>query len=203
MIRIGITGGVGAGKSAVLKHIEENYPVRLLVADEAVHRLEEPGQTCFERLVEEFGEKILTKDGYLDKKVFAGIIFSDEEALKKANGILHPAVREYIRKEMLIEEERNTPCFVLEAALLIEERYDLLLDELWYVYASEETRILRLMENRGYSREKCLRIMAAQSSEENFRAHCDETIDNDGSVLLMKAQVDALFENRKISRKKG
>ncbi len=193
MKKIGITGGVGSGKSALLQYLKERYGAYVIVADELAKSLEQPGEVCYEALKEAFGDGILAEDGRIENKAFAAVIFSDEEARKKANAIIHPAVRVAIEKEL--EEQKAAGCrlFVLEAALLIEEGYDVILDELWYIYVPEEIRIKRLEEQRGYSREKSLSIMRGQKRDMEFRMHCARIIDNGGELWESEAQLDAIL----------
>lgn len=197
MNKIGITGGVGAGKSAVLKYLEEKYGAYIVVADELAKELEEPGKPVYKALVEEFGEGILSADKSIDKKAFAGLIFGNAEALQKANAIIHPAVKDEILRQIDEKEAGGCKLFVLEAALLIEEGYDKILDELWYVYADEAVRFKRLEENRGYDREKSLNIMRRQKSDIEFRKYCRRIIDNSGELQDTKDQIDAVMHSLK------
>ena len=193
MKKIGITGGVGSGKSALLDYLKEKYGAYVIVADELAKSLEQPGAVCYEALKEAFGDGILAEDGRIDNKAFAAVIFSDGEARKKANAIIHPAVRVSIEQQLKEQEEAGCKLFVLEAALLIEEGYDAILDELWYVYVPEGIRIERLNKQRGYSREKCISIMRGQKSDIEFRKHCARIIDNGGELWESEAQIDAIL----------
>lgn len=180
---IGITGGVGAGKSQVLTLFKQELDAEILVADDIAHQLMEPGHSCYERIAEEFGREILSEDDRIDRKKLADIVFSDAIRLKKLNKIVHPMVKEYIRGEIsCIQLEDPTKLIVIEAALLIEDHYDEICDEIWYVYASEEVRRERLKKNRGYSDEKIDSILKNQLSEEEFRNGCRKIIDNSGSL---------------------
>lgn len=188
---IGITGGVGAGKSRLLSYIEENCNCRILLADNAAHTVEEPGQPCYGRLVELLGADILRPDGYIDKQKMAAAIFAEEELLTKVNGIIHPAVKEYILSEIRKERaEGKKDAFFVEAALLIEDGYEQILDELWYIHADSGVRRQRLKASRGYSEEKVAQIIASQLSEEEYRKHCKVVIDNSGSLSDTYMQID-------------
>ncbi len=197
MHAIGITGGVGAGKSAVLSYLKEKYGAYIIVADELAKELEEPSQPVYNELVKSFGEAILGEDGSINRKVFADLIFSDEQLLKKANGIIHPAVKDEILKRMEEKKAGGCPLFVVEAALLIEEGYDKILDELWYIYADEAVRFKRLEESRGYSREKTLSIMRRQKSDIEFRKYCRRIVDNSSDMADMQDQIDACMHTLK------
>ena len=194
MHTIGITGGVGAGKSTVLNYLQERYKAYLIVADELAKELELPGHACYEKLTEAFGEKILDEEGFIDKKAFAERIFSDPQSLKTANDIIHPAVKEEILKRLQEQEEAGKELFVVEAALLIEEKYDEILDELWYIYTDDAVRRERLKESRGYSEEKIESIMRQQLSEEEFRRHCRVVIDNSKRPEDTQAQIDRILK---------
>lgn len=201
MIKIGITGGVGAGKSAILKYLEQKYEAYIIVADELAKELEEPGKKVYEKLVQSFGDAILSQDKTIDKKAFANLIFGDEDALKKADSIIHPAVKEEILSRIKAKEAEGTGFFVVEAALLIEEGYDKILDELWYIYADEAVRFKRLEENRGYTVEKSLSIMRRQKSDIEFRKYCNRIIDNSSELCETIDQIDAVMHSIKAAGK--
>lgn len=191
MILIGITGGVGCGKSEVLRYLEKTYNARVLLADDVANLLKEPGMPCYEPVINCLGEQILGEDRRIDRGKMAQIIFSDSSKLEEINAIVHPAVRRYIEQE--IERERKIKMFgffFLEAALLIEEHYDELLDEMWYVYADDKVRRERLKASRGYSEEKIDSIMKKQLSEQEFRDTCNFLLDNSGSFEETKKQID-------------
>lgn len=196
MLTIGITGGVGAGKSLIMDILQNRYGAFVLKADEAAHLLEEPGEDCYNKLLDTFGNGILAKDGHIDKFKFASLIFSDEDKLKAANAIIHPAVRVYIIDAMERERAKGTGIFALEAALLIEEHYDEILDELWYIYVPVDIRRQRLKSSRGYTDEKINNIFSSQLPEEVFRKYCRYTVDNSGSVEHTSDQIDALLKDR-------
>ncbi len=188
---IGITGGIGAGKSTVLGYIEENYNAKVIYSDDVANDIKKKGYPAYEPVVELLGKDILDGDGEIDKKKMAELIFNDRTLLEKVNNILHPAVNTYIINT--IDTERKSGCldFVfVEAALLIENGYKEIADELWYVYADEDTRRARLKASRGYSDEKISDIFEKQLSEEEFRAACDFVIDNSASEEISFAQID-------------
>lgn len=194
MRTIGVTGGVGSGKSVVLDYLRDHYGARLIVADDVARQLEEPGAACYNELLELLGREVLGSDGYFDNKKFAAAIFSDEKKLAAVNAIVHPEVRKYILSEMEKEEKRGCRYFVAEAALLIEEHYDEVLDELWYIFVPENIRRERLKSSRGYSDEKIDSIFEAQLSEREFREHCIYVIDNGSSLTETYRQIDELMD---------
>ncbi len=190
---IGITGGVGAGKSAILDYLKNKPDTKVMLADEIAHELMVPGTQCYDRLRAEFGtEDIYQKDGYFDRIKLAQVIFSDDEKRKKLNGIVHPAVRKYVIGQAAYErKEGKIKLLVLEAALLIEEHYDEICDELWYIYTSEENRRIRLKKQRNYSDEKIDEIFKSQLTDEKFRKACRVVIDNNGTIEAAAAQIEA------------
>ena len=190
---IGITGGVGAGKSAILDYLKNKPDKKVMLADEIAHELMVPGTQCYDRLRAEFGtEDIYQKDGYFDRIKLAQVILSDDEKRKKLNGIVHPAVRKYVIGQAAYErKEGKIKLLVLEAALLIEEHYDEICDELWYIYTSEENRRIRLKKQRNYSDEKIDEIFKSQLTDEKFRKACRVVIDNNGTIEAAAAQIEA------------
>lgn len=187
---IGITGGVGAGKTQVLSYIEAHYRCRIVRADEAAHLLYEPGQECYQRLVGLLGQQILNEDNTINKAKMAEIIFQDQKLLEDVNQIVHPAVKKYILEQIAYEREKGgQDYFFIEAALLIEEQYDKIVDELWYIHSDAAVRERRLAESRHYSAQKTADIMRGQLSEDEFRKHCKVVISNNGNLEETYGQI--------------
>lgn len=192
---IGITGGVGAGKSEILKYIKRHYKCEIYLADEAAHEVKRAGTECFDRLVTLLGSDIVGEDGEINKAVMADKIFGDEELLRQVNEIVHPAVKDYLMaKYEAALENPDIELFFVEAALLIEAGYKELVDEMWYIYADRKVRRKRLMYSRGYSEEKIQNIMDNQLTEEEFREACDFVIDNSGLLADSYRQIDKKLE---------
>ena len=192
---IGITGGVGAGKSTILQILKRKYDAHLIMADDVAKDLMRKGKSAYRKLVETFGEEILGEDKEIDRQMFSSIVYQDEEKRRTVNEIVHPLVKKAILKEKnAISRKNPDKLIVLEAALLIEDGYKELLDELWAVVADKEVRIERLMESRGYTREKSESIIAAQLSDDVFRQECDFVIDNSGSLTDSESQIEEYFE---------
>ncbi|MBR0398284.1 MAG: dephospho-CoA kinase [Eubacterium sp.] len=188
---IGITGGVGCGKSEVLNFIEKNYDAAVVRADEVGRDLMRPGTDCTRQIIDLFGARAADADGNLDRAWIADQIFHNPDQRESLNAIVHPAVQREICR--LIEQNRacGWQYFFLESAILIEAGYTEICDEIWYIYADVQTRIARLQAGRGYTQAKSLAVMENQLSEETFREACDAVIDNSGIFEDTMEQIDA------------
>lgn len=192
---IGITGGVGAGKSKILEFIKSHYRCEIYLADEAAHLVKQPGTECYRALAGLLGEGILAADGQIDRAAMADRIFRNPALLQRVNDIIHPAVRRYLLERYEEAKRReDVELFFVEAALLIECGYGSLVDEMWYIYAEQSVRRARLEDSRGYSGEKIRRIMEQQLSEETFRRNSDFVIDNSGSFEETCRQIERKLE---------
>ena len=188
---IGITGGVGAGKSAVLNYLKEQHHAVVVEADKVGHLLMEPGGACYYSIVEKFGSSILNGDQTINRGKLGKIVFADESLLNELNKIIHPRVKSHIVSEIAKERAyHRTNYFVVEAALLIEDHYDVICDEMWYIHTDADIRAKRLKETRGYDDEKIAGIMANQKSPEEFRSACQVVIDNSGDLAYTYEQID-------------
>ncbi len=195
---IGVTGGVGAGKSQVLQILKEEYGAHILLADEEAARIEEPGGEGLRLLVNRFGPGILGEDKRLDRKAFAEMIFKDPKVLREVNEIIHPLtwkalcekvedIRAFYRQD---EKGRPGPSHLVAVeAALFDESSRQLCDVLWYVDASEENRLARLTKNRGYSIKKCRDIIKNQPRREDFLRLADQVIDNNGTLDEVRVQL--------------
>ena len=190
---IGITGGVGRGKSAVLDYFQSKFNACVIQTDLLAHKLEQPGEICYQKIVEEYGAQILDSNGIINRKVLGEIVFKDEAMLKKLNNIVHPQVTNAIVN--IISDIKNDSSFeqtkliIIESALLFEAKIDKLCDETWYIYTNKDNRRKRLKESRGYSDEKLDEIMKSQLDEESFFAKCSHVIDNNDDIELTYRQI--------------
>ena len=187
---IGITGGVGAGKSTVLEYLKERFGARIIEMDAVGKMLMEPGKACYEPVVSLFGEGIILPDGRLDRAAIAAVVFNNAEMLEQLNGIVHPAVRAYADRAVSQAVRDGIGYIVLESAILIEAGYDSVCDEIWYIFADEKTRAQRLRVTRGYSDERIEAVMRSQKQDDYYRSHAGFVIDNSGTLEDMHAQVD-------------
>ena len=188
MITIGITGGVGSGKSSVLDYIKNHYSAYVILADEVGHQLMEPGGATYDRLIEVYGNGILMEDGTIDKKKLAEIAFKNSASIQKINGLTHPLIE--MEK---IEKSGKYEFLFLETAILEESGMSDECDWVWYIHAPDEVRIERLMASRGYSRQRCKAIMKQQMEEEKFYKIADYVIENGGDFEETKAQIHRLL----------
>ena len=190
MITIGITGGVGAGKSTVLDFLEEKYQAYVMKADEIGHLVMEPGQPCYEPVIGLFGKQVIKNDKTIDRRQVSDVVFSHPGMLEKLNQIIHPAVKQYIRDQLAVKKQQEQKVCVVEAALLLEDHYQEFCDTIWYIHTDEEIRIQRLMENRGYTREKSASIIASQAPESFFRTNADYVVVNNGDFAETRQQIE-------------
>lgn len=187
---IGITGGIGSGKSTVLAYMEEQYHAYILQTDQIAHKLQEPGQICYKKIKNLFGKDILQEDGRIDRAKLGNLVFSDREKLNLLNQIIHPEVKTYVKKEIQHAQTEGIELVLIESALLLEDHYEELCDELWYIYAKEDVRIQRLKDSRNLKEEKIRRIMDSQAEEQVFRSVCDVMIDNSELFCKTREQIE-------------
>ncbi len=179
---IGITGGVGAGKSSILEYLEQNYRVKNLIADKIAKRLMEPGSECYRKLLKFLPVEVYNDDETINRGALSAAIFSSDELRRRVNEVMHPAVKEYIIGQIAEQERMGILDYVIvEAALLIEENYGEICDELWYVRTSEEIRKKRIMRSRGYTEEQVENMFRSQLSDSEYRRHCQVIIENNGT----------------------
>jgi len=188
---VGITGGVGAGKSQIMSYLEKNTRSIIVQADDLAKQLCRKGFPCYEPLIELLGKDTLDTDGEINKSLMASKIFNNNELLMQVNQIIHPEVKKTILTGIeFINKLAIYDFFFIEAALLIEDGYKEIVDEIWYIYASEDIRRARLKTSRGYSDAKVDSIFASQLSDEEFRNNSDFVIDNSGDLNDSISQIE-------------
>ena len=189
MLILGITGGIGCGKSQVCLELKNRYGAFVMTADTISHEMLKPGSFCYDELTELLGDEVKKPNGEFDRKKVGDIAFADPQIITRMNEIIHPAVLDRIFDLLDYAESKKKRLAVIEAALLLEAGYKQYCNEVWYIYASEKTRIRRLKESRSLSDEKIGNIMDKQLSEEEFRSACDYTIDNNGDFDITQMQI--------------
>jgi dephospho-CoA kinase len=193
---IGITGGVGAGKSTVLEILKEDYNAQIIQADHLAHELMMPNEVCYQPIIEAFGEEIVSESGEFDKKALSNLIFKDNNKREQMNQIVHPAVKARVR-EMI--QQSTHELIIVEAALLIEANFREICDEFWYVYVSTQERVKRLYEQRGYSEVKSYSVIQNQLSHREFCKNCEHLIDNGETIEYTKEQIAHIMKGENIS----
>lgn len=192
---IGLTGGVGCGKSTVMEILQREYGAKLLIADDIGHVVMEKGHPAYDAVREQFGEGILCEDGSIDRGALAQLVYADERKLNQLNAIIHPCVVEEISEKL--QEWRTEPLIVLETAILFETGCDAFCDEIWGIHTNREIRIKRLMESRGYTREKAESIMKQQMGEEEYQKRCHRVLPNNGDRMDLEQRLSKWMKNRK------
>jgi dephospho-CoA kinase len=192
VLRIGLTGGIGSGKSTVAGLLAARG-ARIVDADRIAREVVEPGTPGLEAVVAAFGQEVLTPEGALDRPALAAVVFADPDARRRLDGIVHPLVR--ARATELVAAAPPDAVVVQDVPLLVETgqagSYDLVL----VVEADLDTRVRRLV-GRGLSEEDARARIAAQASDEQRRAVADVVLDNSGSVEDLEVQVERFWAER-------
>jgi dephospho-CoA kinase len=191
VLAIGLTGGIGSGKSSASSLLAERGAV-IVDADLVARQVVAPGEPALEALVARFGPTILGPDGSLDRPALASIAFQDPLALADLNAITHPAVGAEIGRR-LAEENDTDHVVILDIPLLVESGRDNVA-ALLVVDCPVEVALERLVELRGMDREDAARRIAAQASREERLAKADFVIDNSGDVDALRTQVERAWE---------
>ncbi|MFE1576216.1 dephospho-CoA kinase [Streptomyces fradiae] len=191
MLTVGLTGGIGAGKSEVSRLLV-SYGAVLVDADRIAREVVEPGTPGLAAVVEAFGPGVLTGEGRLDRPKLGAIVFGDAERLATLNGIVHPLVG--ARSAELQAAAEPGAVVVHDVPLLTENGLAPLYDVVVVVDASEETRLDRLVRLRGMTESEARARMAAQATAEQRRAIADYVVDNDGPLEALERQVRAVWE---------
>jgi len=194
MLRVGLTGGIGCGKSTVAEMMRD-LGCRVIDADAVARQLAEPGQPAYREIVDAFGPEVLLADGRLDRARIAHFVFADASKLSKLNGILHPRVIAE-QERQFVEIARTDPhaLAVVEAALLIEAGLHKSLERLIVVWCKPEQQIERLTnpQGRAMTRQDALQRIAAQIPLDEKRGMATDEIDNSGSLAATRKQVTDL-----------
>lgn len=189
MRTVGLTGGIGTGKSTVSGMLRE-LGATVIDADEATRAVQAPGTEGLRRLVEEFGPDILAGGGELDRARLAAIAFADPEARERLNGIVHPLVREWMAERQREAVERGDPVVVLDIPLLFEARGAGAFETVLLVYAPEAVQLDRLVRLRGMSEEQARARIAAQLPIEEKRRLATHVIENTGGLDELRRAVE-------------
>lgn len=195
MLLVALTGGIASGKSTVARRLQEHGAV-IVDADQVARQVVGPGEPALARIAEEFGPGVIAADGSLDRAALGAIIFKDPEGRQKLNAITHPAVLERSRELFAAAAEADPDAIVVyDIPLLVEagraDEFDLRV----VVHAATETRVRRMVELRGMTREEALHRINSQATDTDRFAIADVVIDADGTLEQTLEQTDALWEN--------
>lgn len=180
---IGITGEVGSGKSSLLDLIKKKLPVKVIKADELGHEVYKRGSESEKKIEEHFGKGILSENGGIDRKKLGNLVFNNQDALEWLNNFIHPYVRKRIEDEVeKFRKDKYIKALFIESAIILENGYEDICDEFWYVWVSRDNRRKRLEAGRGYSGSKVEDILKNQLPEALFREKCSVVIDNNGPI---------------------
>ena len=193
MTRIGLTGGIGAGKSTVAGRLRELGAI-VIDADQVAREVVEPGTPGLAAVVEAFGPEVLLPDGRLDRPALGRIVFGDAEKLAQLNAIVHPLIGQ--RTQTLIDSVPPDAVLVHDIPLLVENQLGRGFQLVIVVDAPEPERIRRLVEDRGMTEDEAVSRIRAQAGEAERRKVADVWIDNSGSRADTQAQVDACWRDR-------
>ena len=192
MITIGLTGGIGAGKSLV-SEILATKGAAIVNADLVGHRSYRKGLPAYHLLIGEFGSDILDAEGEIDRGKLGERIFADRRERERLNDIVWPAMADMMEQDLKALRVRGEPVAVLEAAVLIEAGWGYLTDEIWVVIASPEVTHQRLIETKKMSPEQAEARARSQLSNEERKWYADAVIENNGSIEDLRARVDELW----------
>jgi len=190
MFVLGLTGGIGSGKSAVAACFKE-YGIKVVDADIAARKVVEPGMPALEAIGEHFGEQVLQADGTMDRAALRSIVFNDEQQRLWLEQLLHPAIGEWIKSELA---SATSDYAILESPLLLETEQRKSTQRTLVVDVSKELQIERAMARDDNSREQIEAIIAAQLPREERVARADDVIDNSGSLADLQSAVDTLHQ---------
>jgi len=193
---IGLTGGIGTGKSTVSQYLAELGAV-IIDADEVGHEAFKPGTETWREVVATFGRQVLTPTGEIDRRKLGEIVFNNPESLSRLNKIMHPRMYDMVKDQIEEYRRQGVEVVVLEAAVLIEAGWTPLVDELWVTTASEDVVLKRVKKQRGLEEEGTRARIHSQLSNEERVKHADVVINNNGDIDGVKAKVKELWERLK------
>jgi len=189
---IGLTGGIGSGKSTVSRCLAELGAV-ILNADKVGHEAFKPNTEAWHEVVATFGKQVLTPSGEIDRKKLGGIVFSQPESLSRLNQIMHPRMYDMMKAQIEEYRQQGVDVVVLEAAVLIEANWTPLVDEVWVTVAPEAAVLERIKKQRGLDNEQTLARIRSQLPTEERVKHADVVINNDGDLDEVRAKVKELW----------
>jgi len=199
MVVIGLAGGIGTGKSEVSRILKELGAV-VLDADTYGHQVYLPNTDGLREIVATFGEDVLLPSGEVDRRALGGKVFGNPEAMAKLNAIAWPRIRRMIEGGIEEQKREGTEVVVLDAAVLIEAEWMDMTNEIWISTASEADVIKRLQARNNLTEEQVRARMSSQMPTEEKAKHADVIVDNDGDLEDLRRKVEALWEDRLVSK---
>jgi dephospho-CoA kinase len=194
---IGLTGGIGSGKSTVSRFLAELGAV-IIDADKIGHEVYRPDTDTWRKLVKTFGRGILAADNTIDRKKLGAIVFSNEEELKRLNAIVHPQITEIIKKQIDDYRRKDAKVIVLDAPVLLEAHANNLTDEVWVVVADDDNVIKRAVARTGLREEQIRDRIRAQMSKTERIKNAQVIIYNDGTPEDLRGKIKKLWEQIKV-----
>ncbi|MED3994316.1 dephospho-CoA kinase [Peribacillus frigoritolerans] len=189
---IGITGGIASGKSTVSLYLQE-LGFTIVDADLASRAVVEPGEEAYHQVVKAFGEDILLTNGNIDRVKLGSIIFNDQEKRLLLNGIVHPAVRNWMRLKTEAALSSGEETVFMDIPLLFESKLTFMVDKTLLIYVDEQVQLKRLMNRNGLSETEALARINSQMPLADKKALADAVIDNNGDINETKRQVKAIL----------
>ncbi len=190
---IGLTGGIGSGKSTVSQFLAE-LGVAIIDADKVGHAAFKPDTEIWREVVAAFGRQMLTPEGDIDRGKLGKIVFGSSESLARLNQIMHPRIYDMVEARLEEYRRQGVDVVVLEVPLLLEVGWTQLVDEVWVTIASEATVLRRLQERTGLSEPESLARIRSQMTNEERVKHADVVINNDCDLTDLKAKVSELWQ---------
>lgn len=201
MLVIGLTGGIGTGKSEVARLLERLGAV-VISADQVGHQAYTPHSEIWQEVVREFGEAVVQPSGEIDRKKLGAIVFSDPARLEQLNRIMHPRMARMVSDRIEQLRQAGTAVVVVEAALLFEAGWDSLVNEVWVTDAPEEAVVNRLKTRNGLNETEALKRVRSQLSRAERMERANVVVDNSSDRTALERTVRDLWENR-VSRVEG
>ena len=192
---IGLTGGIGSGKSTVSRFLAELGAV-IIDADKVGHEALKPDTELWREVVAAFGRQILTPSGDIDREKLGEIVFSNPDSLARLNRIMHPCLYNIVKAQLEEYRRQGIGVVVLEVPLLIEAGWTSLVDEVWVTVASKATVLKRLEKQVRLSKSKSLARIRSQLSSAERTRHANVIIDTDGEFDELRANVEKLWDKR-------
>jgi len=195
MLVIGLTGGIGTGKSEVARLLQ-SLGAAVISADEVGHEAYAPNSESWREVVDTFGKEILQPSGEIDRQNLGAIVFSDPQQLEKLNAIMHPRMARMVADRIQVLRDQGASTVVVEAALLFEAGWDSLVDEVWTTDSSVESVVERLQARNGMDEKEARRRIDSQMDPAERIERSDLVVDNSSDVSALEQTVMALWENR-------